>query len=228
MQIIKCENITLSYNKEKIVKDLSFDVIDGEYICIIGENGTGKSTLVKAILGLVNPENGKIKYSGVKQNEIGYISQTSAIADNFPASVYEIVLSGCLNRKVFMPFYSKKDKEKADYYINHLELDTIKKKTFSSLSGGQKQRVLLARALCATKKVLLLDEPTASLDPVATKEFYEIIYDLNKQHNITIITVSHDIDNSLKYADRIINLSKDSFKIYRPDELITKGEKNNV
>lgn len=227
MSIIKCENLTLSYNKEKIVTDLSFEVSDGEYICIIGENGTGKSTLVKALLGLISPVSGKIIYSGVKRNEIGYISQTSPIAENFPASVYEIILSGSLSSHKLMPFHTKKDKEKANYYIHKLELDEIKKKRFSHLSGGQKQRVLLARALCATKKLLLLDEPTAGLDPNATKELYEIINSLNKNDKITVIIVSHDIENTVKYADKIINMSKTTHRIYEASEFFKQGEKNN-
>lgn len=207
MPIIKCEQITLSYNKNKVIENLSFDINEGEYICIIGENGTGKSTLVKAILGLISPTNGKITYDGVEHNEIGYISQNSPISDNFPASVYEIVLSGCLNRKSFMPHYSNKDKEKALKYLEKLDLESLLKKNFEQLSGGQKQRVLLARALCATKKIILLDEPTTALDPLATNELYELIYKLNKKDGITVITVSHDIENSVKYADKIINLS---------------------
>lgn len=223
MSIIICDKLTLSYNKEIIVSNLTFDIKDGEYICIVGENGTGKSTLVKAILGLISPADGKITFNGIKQNEIGYISQNSVIPDNFPASIYEIVLSGCLNRKKFMPFYSKADKEKANKYLKILELDNIKNKNFSQLSGGQKQRVLLARALCATKKVILLDEPTAGLDPLATNELYEIINTLNKENKITVIAVSHDIENAIKYSDRILNLSKDSYSISKSFEFTMKG-----
>lgn len=227
MTIIKCENLTLSYNKEKITENLTFEIKNGEYVCVIGENGTGKSTLIKAILGLISPTHGKISYNGIKRNEIGYISQTTAISDNFPASVYEIVLSGCLNRKAFMPIYSKKDKETAYYYINKLELDEFSNKNFALLSGGQKQKVLLARALCATKKLLLLDEPTSALDPVATKEFYETIYKLNTEENITIMTVTHDIDNTLKYADKIINMSRNGHSVYSTKKSGTIGEQQN-
>lgn len=228
MPIIKCENITLSYNKNIIIENLSFDINEGEYICIIGENGTGKSTLVKALLGLISPIRGKITYEGLRRNEIGYISQTSPVPDNFPASVYEIVLSGCLNRKKFMPIYSKKDKEKAMYYLHELDLQTLSKKSFWQLSGGQKQRVLLARALCATKKIILLDEPTTALDPSATKELYELIYKLNTVNGVTVISVSHDIENSVKYANKIINLSSDSFLVIKPEELSNNGGAQNA
>ena len=223
MSIITCDKLTLSYNKEKIVSDLTFDIKEGEYLCIVGENGTGKSTLVKAILGLISPSEGKIHFNGIKQNEIGYISQNSAIPDNFPASIYEIVLSGCLNSKKFMPFYSKNDKEKADKYLKLLELDDLKHKSFSQLSGGQIQRALLARALCATKKVILLDEPTTGLDPIATSELYEIINSLNKENQITVIAVSHDIENAIKYSDRILNLEKNSYRICKATEFTMKG-----
>ena len=230
MSIIKCENVTLSYNKNRIVNNLTFNVNDGDYLCILGENGTGKSTLVKAILGFIFPTEGKITFSKeLKNNEIGYLSQNSTIPDNFPASVYEIILSGCLNRKLFMPLYTKQDKALALKNMNLLEISHLKDKSFNELSGGQQQRVLLARALCATKKLLLLDEPAAGLDPVAIKELYATINRLNKENLITVIMVSHDIDASLKYSNKVLNLSKDSYVFCDTNEYIKSfdgGDRN--
>lgn len=231
MSIIKCDNITLSYNKTPIVKELTFEINDGDYLCILGENGTGKSTLAKAILGLHAPSEGKILFdNGLKQNEIGYLSQSNSIADNFPASVYEIILSGCLNRKFFMPFYTKEDKLCAESNMKLLEISHLKEKSYNELSGGQQQRVLLARALCATKKLLLLDEPTAGLDPSATEEFYEAISKLNKNNSITVIMVSHDIEASLKHSDKILHLSKDSHFFCNTEDYMKKlkGGADNV
>ncbi len=230
MSIIKCDNITLSYNKTPIVKGLTFDVNDGDYLCILGENGTGKSTLVKAILGLHSPNSGKIIFNKeFKRNEIGYLSQSNAISDNFPASVFEIILSGCLNRKFFMPFYTKEDKKCAIKNMELLEISHLKDKSYNELSGGQQQRVLLARALCATKKLLLLDEPVAGLDPSATEDLYEAIYKLNKNNSITVIMVSHDIEASLKYSDKILHLSKESHFFCDTNDYLKnlKGGANN-
>jgi zinc transport system ATP-binding protein len=231
MSIIKCENVTLSYNKNRIVENLTFDVKDGDYLCILGENGTGKSTLIKAILGFISPTFGKITFAKeLKANEIGYLSQSSTIPDNFPASVYEIILSGCLNKKSFMPFYTKQDKSLATENMKLLEISDLKDKSYNELSGGQRQRVLLARALCATKKLLLLDEPVSGLDPVAVQELYETINKLNKEKQITVIMVSHDIDASLKYSNMVLNLAKDSYVFCNKEDYLklTAGGVDNV
>lgn len=208
MYLIKCENLNVSFENKKIITDLSFKINQGNYLCIVGENGTGKSTLVKSLLGLNKNYTGNILFSNnLKQYEIGYLPQQNDFQNDFPASVWEVVLSGNINRIGLRPFYSKSNKEKTIENLNKLNILNLKKESFNKLSGGQKQRVLLARALCATKKVILLDEPVTGLDPKVTSDFYETINQLNKE-GITIIMVSHDINSTLQYASHILHLGK--------------------
>lgn len=210
--LIKCKDLDISYENKNIISNLSFEVNEGDYLCIVGENGSGKSSLVKAILSLSNNFKGEISFGdSLKQNEIGYLPQQNNLQNDFPASVWEVVLSGNLNNKKFSPFYSKEDKKIATENMEKLNILDLKKSSFNRLSGGQKQRVLLARALCATKKLILLDEPVTGLDPKVTNDFYETIHKLNKE-GITVIMVSHDINSSLKYASKILHLgSKSTF-----------------
>lgn len=213
MPLINCDNITLSYDMTPVINDLSFSVSAGDYLCIVGENGVGKSTLIKGLLGLIKPVSGKITYSdGLKQSEIGYLPQQSEIQKDFPASVYEIVISGTLNKSGIIPFYSKKQREEADLNIKLLGLQKMKNKCYRDLSGGQQQRVLLARALCAADSVILLDEPASGLDPLITNDLYSIIKHLNRVHNLSVIMVSHDINRALENATHILHLEhKNSF-----------------
>lgn len=212
MAQLTCNNITIAYEKEIVVDNVSFQVESGDYMAIVGENGTGKSSILKAILGLIPLRFGEIVFQdGFLKNNIGYLSQQNPMQKEFPASVYEVVLSGCLNRKGINPFYSKKAKALARENIERLGMDDYAKKSFADLSGGQKQRVLLARALCATDKMIFLDEPITGLDPVAIKEMYGQIDRLNKEFGITIVMVTHDIDNTVKYANKILHLSKNQY-----------------
>ncbi len=207
MALISCNNLSVAYEGKTVVNNLSFCVNEGDAVCIVGENGSGKTTLMKSILGLLKTSGGKIDFSdGLKQNEIGYLPQQTDVQRDFPASVWEIVLSGCLN-KMKSPFYSKKEKEKAFKNMALLGISDYKNRCYHELSGGQQQRVLLARALCATNKLLLLDEPVAGLDPIVTAELYEIIKKLNRESKITVIMVSHDILGSLDLADHILHLN---------------------
>ena len=206
MVLIECRNLTLSYDLAPVVENVSFSVSDGDYLCIVGENGAGKSTLVKALLGFIKPVGGEIDYSPkMNKNSIGYLPQQSEIQKNFPASVYEVVLSGTSNS--FFSFYRKEHKEKADINMKLLSISDLKNKCYRELSGGQQQRVLLARALCATERLIILDEPAAGLDPIITDEFYKLINHLNKKHNIAVIMVSHDIEGAIKNASHILHLS---------------------
>lgn len=208
--LIKCKDLDISYENKNVISNLSFEVNEGDYLCIVGENGSGKSSLVKAILSLSNNFKGEISFGdNLKQNEIGYLPQQNNLQNDFPASVWEVVLSGNLNNKKFSPFYSKEDKKMATENMEKLNILDLKKSSFNRLSGGQKQRVLLARALCATKKLILLDEPVTGLDPKVTNDFYETIHKLNKE-GITVIMVSHDINSSLKYASKILHLGAKS------------------
>lgn len=205
---IVCENADLGYNGNIVVHSLNFDVREGDFLCIIGENGAGKSTLIKTILGLVEPLSGKLTYAlELKKSEIGYLPQQTEIQRDFPASVREIVRSGCLNRSVFRPFYSTEEKERADEVINRLGIGSLANRCYRELSGGQQQRVLLARALCATTKMLVLDEPASGLDPKASTEMYELVAKLNKEDNITVVMVSHDLATSVHYASHILHLA---------------------
>lgn len=207
---IKCENISIGYESKPIIENLTFDINKGDYLCVVGENGVGKSTLIKTILGLLPLVKGQINFcDGLKPTEIGYLPQQTIIQKDFPATVKEVVLSGFQNRK-FKPFYTKTEKELALSNLAKLNADSLFNKCYRELSGGQQQRVLLARAMCATQKMLLLDEPVAGLDPMATKEMYELLKSLNAQ-GITIIMITHDISSALTYASHILFVSQNAF-----------------
>lgn len=206
MPQIICKNASLGYDGKAITHGLSFEVNAGDYLCIVGENGAGKSTLIKTVLGLTPPVAGEIRFSdGLRQNEIGYLPQQTPVQRDFPASVSEIVLSGCLGKSGFHPFYTKAQKKLAAENMEKMNITPLAGRCYRELSGGQQQRVLLARALCATTKLLLLDEPVAGLDPKATREMYELIASLNRT-GITVIMVSHDIASAVKYASHILHL----------------------
>lgn len=208
MALLTAQNVTLGYDNTTVVEDLNFEVNSGDYLCIVGENGSGKTTLMKTILRLKNSLSGKIfTGEGLRQNEIGYLPQQTEVQRDFPASVWEIVLSGCLNKCGIRPFYSKKEKMLARENMERMGIAHLEKRCYRELSGGQQQRVLLARALCATSKMLLLDEPVAGLDPKATAELYELIDKLNKEYGITVIMISHDISAAVKYASHILHIS---------------------
>ena len=211
MAQLLCENLSLGYNSRTIVENLNFSVNAGDYLCIVGENGSGKSTLMKTILHLLKPLSGKIiTGDGLLPDEIGYLPQQTEVQRDFPASVYEIVLSGCQSRCGKRPFYNRAEKKLAEENIKKMGIEALKKHCYRELSGGQQQRVLLARALCATQKMLLLDEPVSGLDPVVTKEMYTLIEQLNKD-GITIIMISHDIEAAVKYATHILHIGKNIF-----------------
>ena len=210
--LIKVENLTLSYENMTVVKDLSFTVESGDYLCIVGENGSGKSTLMKTILGLQPPTSGRILTGdGLRKNEIGYLPQQTVVQKDFPASVREIVLSGCQGRCGSRPFYNKEEKQLAAEAMDKMQITQLARRCYRELSGGQQQRVLLARALCATQKMLLLDEPVSGLDPKVTAEMYRLIDELNHRDGITIIMISHDIAAAVKYASHILHIGNTVF-----------------
>ena len=208
--IITCSNVSLSYENNIVVSDLSFTVNSGDYLCIVGENGSGKSTLIKALLSLKNTKKGDITFGhDILQNEIGYLPQQTSAQKDFPATVREIVMSGCQNKRGFRPFYSAEEKEKAAYNMEKLKISDLKNKCYRELSGGQQQRVLLARALCAAKKLIIMDEPVSGLDPMVTNELYFFIKQINRA-GMTIIMVSHDVSCSVKHASHILHLQNKS------------------
>lgn len=210
--IFECKEVTLGYENKVVAKNLNFKIDQGDYLCVVGENGTGKSTLIKTLLGLIKPLNGEViaNVQGKNHKGVGYLPQQTQAQKDFPASVWEVVLSGVLNNDHRCPFYNKKDKAEAEKNMEKLNILDLKKRCYRELSGGQQQRVLLARALCATDSVLILDEPVTGLDPAASMEFYETIKDLNKKENVTIIMVSHDIKNALNYATHILHLEQEN------------------
>lgn len=212
MKLIECKKLTIGYDNKVVLSDINFSIDNGSFVYIVGENGVGKSTLIKCLLKLKKPINGTVEYCPeLKQNEIGYLPQQSDIQRDFPAGVNEIVLSGCLNKSGLKPFYTAKQKKKAKHNMELMNIEHLKNKSYQELSGGQQQRVLLARSLCASSKALLLDEPTTGLDPIVSAEFNRIIDKLNKEYRITVIMVSHNIENALKNATHILHLKKNGY-----------------
>ncbi|MBP0978803.1 MAG: metal ABC transporter ATP-binding protein [Oscillospiraceae bacterium] len=211
MALLTVKDLSLGYDNRAIAEDLNFTVSAGDYLCIVGENGSGKSTLMKTLLHLQAPLKGEIiTGDGLKNNEIGYLPQQTIVQRDFPASVREIVLSGCQSRCGLRPFYNKEEKALASESMKRMGITNLADRCYRELSGGQQQRVLLARALCATRKVLLLDEPVSGLDPKVTAEMYELIKELNDE-GITIIMISHDIAAALRYASNILHIGSSVF-----------------
>ena len=210
MSLITCENLAFAYEGVTVLQNLNFKVEQGDYLCILGENGAGKSTLMKGLLGLKKSSGGNVTFGeGLRAREIGYLPQQTPVQKDFPASVQEVVLSGCLSGMGLRPFYGKAEKERAARSMESLEITDLRERCYRDLSGGQQQRVLLARALCATKKVILLDEPVAGLDPLVTINMYKLIERINKDMGITVIMVSHDIQAATRYATHILHLGED-------------------
>ncbi|MBQ7183756.1 MAG: ABC transporter ATP-binding protein [Clostridia bacterium] len=212
MALISCDSLTLGYEGHAVLSQVSFSVGAGDYLCVVGENGSGKTTLMKTILGLRRPLGGTIAFGdGLKQSEIGYLPQQSAAQKDFPATVREVVLSGCQARAGRRPFYSKEEKALAVRNMERMELTALSGRCYRELSGGQQQRVLLARALCATRKLLVLDEPVAGLDPRVTEEMYALIRKLNREDRITVIMISHDLQAAVREASHILHVGQEIF-----------------
>ena len=209
MSLIAMKDVTIAFEGTVAVDRVSFEVNPGDYLVIVGENGSGKSTLMRAMLGLVRPRSGSIAYGdGLVKNRIGYLPQQTAAQRDFPASVEEVVLSGCVNRMGSRCFYNKADREKARRNMALLDVEGMRKKSYRTLSGGQQQRALLARALCATDAILLLDEPVTGLDPAAASEFYDVIRDLNQKHGVAVVMVSHDLGGAMRDATRVLVMNR--------------------
>lgn len=221
MSLIELKNLTLGYEKDIILKDINLSIEENDFVCVVGANGSGKSTLIKGILGLIKPIKGKVIYKGLKQNYIGYMPQETKVDSNFPASVLEIVLSGTLNQYKNI-FYSKEQKEIALNNLKLLGIEKIKNKSFSELSGGQRQKVLLARSLSATTKLLILDEPSNNLDSKSKKELYNTIINLNKNHGITIIMITHDLDHDNLIGNKILSLRENDIFFGSVEEFVRR------
>lgn len=205
MTILEAKKLSVAINSNTIFSNLSFSLEEGDFLCVVGENGSGKTTLIKAIIGEI-PIKGEIKLESLKRSEIGYISQRSQVSDNFPASVFEIVCSGSLNKSSFGPSYSKEVKAKAKQTLAELKIQKLTNRNFSELSGGQRQKVLLARALMATTKLIILDEPSNNLDKKSRAELYDLLNQIN-QRGVSIIMVTHDLDHGNLIGNKILSLS---------------------
>ena len=209
-----CRDLTVGYDGKAILKNINFSVEEGEYLSIVGENGSGKSTLMRTLLRLQQPLSGEVIVgNGLNREEIGYLPQQTVIQKDFPASVREIVLSGCQNRCGLRPFYSKKEKAYAGKMMEKLRISQLANRCYRELSGGQQQRVLLARAMCATEKILFLDEPVSGLDPKAAAQLYRLIWQLNREDGITVIMISHDVKAAAAYASYVIRIENHALEI---------------
>jgi zinc transport system ATP-binding protein len=219
MVLISVREAAFAYDGQIVLSDVSFDVAAGDYLCIVGENGSGKSTLMKGLLRLVTPVKGSIHLEGgLARNEIGYLPQQNLIQRDFPASVLEVVQSGIRGRQLFL---SKKDKQRARAMMDLMEIGSLSRHSFMELSGGQRQRVLLARALCATGKLLLLDEPTAGLDPVVARELYKTIERINREQGIAVIMITHDVHTAALFASHILHLQHTPLFYGKPEEYLS-------
>lgn len=207
MPLIRFENVTLGYEGQSVIKGLTFEIHKGDYLCVVGHNGSGKSTMIKALLGFIAPMSGKIIKDKKLKNSIGYLPQQQPSQADFPASVKEVVLSGCQGKKKFFSFYNAADKALAQSAMEKMNIAHLARYSFKELSGGQKQRTLLARALCAAEDLILFDEPATGLDPIVTKELYETISSLNRA-GMTVIMVSHDLDHALPCASHVLQLDQ--------------------
>jgi len=224
MALLTLKKLRLGYGDKTIIKDASFALEQGDFACVVGTNGSGKSTLIRGILGLIKPQAGTIKYEDLDRTQIGYLPQETRVDANFPATVEEIVLTGCLGHMKMRPFYCHGEHKHVHESLKKLGIESLAKKSFVDLSGGQKQKVLLARSLSATKKLLILDEPSNNLDYKSRKDFYATLGKLNQEHGLTIIMITHDLDADdlignkvIAIKDSVVNITttKEYLKEYR-------------
>jgi zinc transport system ATP-binding protein len=205
--LITCQDAAFGYDGHAVVSALNFSIDSGDYLCIAGENGSGKSTLIKGILRLIPPLEGSVTVdAAVKKTETGYLSQTAAVKNDFPAGVAEIVLSGNAGSMGLRPFYSREEKRRAEENMERLSITDLRKRCYRELSGGQQRRVLVARALCAARKLLVLDEPAAGLDPLIAAELYGLLKKSNRETGIAIIMVTHDVRTAARYANKVLHV----------------------
>ena len=222
MSFIEVSHLSLGYDHQIVISNLSFSIEQGDFVCIVGPNGAGKSTLIKGILGLLKPMSGEVLYHGLKQNFIGYMPQESKIDKHFPASVEEIVLSGTLNQSRSFSFYSKEDRKRVEEVLNLLGIASLKNAHFPDLSGGQRQKVLLARSLCASTKLLILDEPSNNLDSTSKQELYQILKSLNQNKGMTILMITHDLDHHNLIGNKILSLEKNNYFYGSVEDFVKK------
>ena len=220
MALITLSNLKLGYDDKVVLKNLNLTIDEGDFVCVVGQNGSGKTTLIRGILGLIKPMSGKISFNNLKQKNIGYMPQETSVDSHFPASVFEIVLSGTLNESRY--FYDNDSKQKANEALQFLGIEKIKYCSFTDLSGGQRQKVLLARALAATTKLLVLDEPSNNLDHKSKQNLYNLIQRINAEYEITIIMVTHDLDHNNLIGNKILSLREGDFFYGTTKEFVRK------
>ena len=221
MRLLECDSVAIGYPGNLLAGNLSFSLDSGDCLCVVGNNGAGKTTLVRTLLNLQQPIQGQVRLQGIQPKQIGYLPQATTIPDDFPATVWEVVLSGCLSSCGWHPFYGRSEKELARRQLSRLGLTELRTRSYRDLSGGQRQRTLLARALCAAKHLLLLDEPVAGLDIAIQAEFYRLLRSLREEDNMGIIMVSHDIPGALEQATHVLHLSDNPFYGTRDEYLKT-------
>ncbi|MDR2160035.1 MAG: ATP-binding cassette domain-containing protein [Treponema sp.] len=208
--LIGCQNASFAYGSSVVVRNLNFSVDQGNYLCVVGENGSGKSTLIKGLLGLIRPCGGAVVTDpGLRAGDTGYLPQQTAVQKDFPASVYEVVLSGRIGARLFHPFYTRADRAAAEENLERLGIADLRRRSYRELSGGQQQRTLIARSLCAARKLIILDEPAAGLDPLIGAGLYDLLETINREKGIAVIMVSQDIDKTLDHAGLILHVKND-------------------
>ena len=219
--LIDCRDAALGYEGRPIWEHLTFQVRRGDYLCIVGDNGSGKSTLLRGLLGLLSPQSGEIlRAPELRQGAVGYLPQQTRAQRDFPATVYEVVLSGCLNQKGLRFFYTAAQKSAALMNMGKLGILELKDQSYRDLSGGQQQRVLLARALCAAGDLLVLDEPVTGLDPAAADDLYRTLRYLNRTEGMAVVMVTHDIRSALRDATAILHAGRNQWFLGTPREYL--------
>lgn len=226
MAAIDVEGLSFSYRDVPVLQNVSFSVSEGSFSALIGSNGTGKSTLVKLLLGELEPTAGRISLFGEdisvfrKWPEIGYVSQEGLTRKaDFPANVYEIVAASLYSRTGLFHFPTKKDRDRVYAALEEVGMKEYSRRLIGELSGGQRQRVLIARALCAEPKMMILDEPITGMDAASAVSFYELLRELNRKRGLTVFMVTHDLDRISAYADSIFCLEYGSLVPLTPEEL---------
>lgn len=219
--VVEIRNVDFSYDDVLVLKDITLTIEEGDFLGIVGPNGSGKTTLLKLILGLIHPLRGSVRVFGQAperaRHSIGYVPQHAEIDSSFPISAMDVVLIGRLGKAPLIGRYRKIDREMAEEALKEVEIYEFRNHRFGTLSGGQRQRVLMARALVGKPEMLLLDEPTASIDGRVEQDIYELLKRLNEK--ATIILVSHDLGFISTYVNRVACVNRSL--VCNPTEHVT-------
>lgn len=220
-ELLACRDVSLGYEGQNVLTHLNLSIRAGDYLCVVGDNGSGKSTLLRGLLGLLAPQSGEIwRAPELRRGAIGYLPQQTRAQRDFPASVWEVVLSGCLSQRGSRFFYSAAQKSSALMNMGKLGILELKDESYRNLSGGQQQRVLLARALCAAGRLLILDEPITGLDPAAAQDLYKTLNYLNKKEGMAVVMVTHDLRPALRDAGAVLHIGHGGSFLGTPAEYL--------